>query len=140
MPSQRRRRARTLIGAAVLPLTADLASAQTTPTQRQAGRPVLEAIDRLQTQLAPTREAERLATGTDAARDRLLQRVEQYWKSGGMQALSDWIGHNPEVGFKEFKAVDTLAKVLRAAGFRVETGVAGLATAFVATRSEEHTS
>src|SRR3712207_3352573 len=129
-----------LLAAAALSLAADLASAQTTPTQRQAGKPVLEAIDRLQTQLAPAREAERLATGTDAGRDRVLQRVEQYWKSGGMQALSDWIGHNPEVGFKEFKAVDTLTKVLRAAGFRVETGVAGLATAFVATRSEEHTS
>jgi amidohydrolase len=50
-----------------------------------------------------------------------------------MEALSDWIGRNPEVGFQEFKAVDTLVKVLRAAGFRVETPVAGLATAFVAT-------
>ena len=49
-----------------------------------------------------------------------------------MQSLSDWIGHNPEVGFKEFKATDTLSKVLRAAGFRVDT-VAGLKTAFVAT-------
>jgi len=58
--------------------------------------------------------------------------VEANW-NGGMQALSDWIGHNPEVGFKEFKAVDTLTKVLRAAGFTVDTGVAALHTAFVAT-------
>ena len=49
-----------------------------------------------------------------------------------MQALSDWIGHHPEPGFKEVLAVDTLTKVLRAAGFRVDTGVAGLHTAFVA--------
>src|SRR6185436_2134057 len=41
--------------------------------------------------------------------------------------------HNPEVGFKEFKAVDTLVKVLKSVGFKVETPVAGLATAFVAT-------
>src|SRR4029077_21090484 len=41
--------------------------------------------------------------------------------------------HNPEVGFKEFKSADTLVKVLRAAGFKVDTGVANLPTAFVAT-------
>ena len=106
--------------------------AQTTPTERQAAASVLAAIERLQTQLDPSRVSARLATGSDAERDRLLQRVEQNWK-GGMEALSDWIGHHPEVGFKEFKSVDTLMKVLRAAGFRVDSGVAGLATAFVAT-------
>jgi amidohydrolase len=106
-------------------------AAQSTPTEREAAKSVLDAIDRLQTQIAPTRVADRLATRNDADRDRLLQRVDSYWK-GGMEALSDWIGHNPEVGFKEFKAVDTLTKVLRAAGFKVETGVAGLPTAFVA--------
>jgi amidohydrolase len=105
--------------------------AQSTPTERQAAKVVLEAIDRLQTQLAPTKVADRLATKADADRDRLLQRVQTHW-TNDMQALSDWIGHNPEVGFKEFKAVDTLTKVLRASGFRVETPVAELATAFVA--------
>ena len=109
------------------------ARAQSTPTERQAAKAVLESIDHLQTQLAPARTAERLATRADVERDRVLQRVEQYWKGGGMEALSDWIGHHPEVGFKEFKSVDTLTKVLRAAGFRVETGVASLPTAFVAT-------
>ena len=113
-------------------LSSRLVSAQTTPTERQAAASVLAAIDRLQTQLDPPRTSERLAAGNDAERDRLLQRVEQNWK-GSMQALSDWIGRNPEVGFKEFKAVDTLMKVLRASGFRVDSGVAGLATAFVAT-------
>ena len=108
-----------------------LASAQTTPTERQAAASVLATIDKLQAQLDPPRASERMATGNDAERDKLLQRVEQNWK-GSMQALSDWIGHNPEVGFKEFKATDTLSKVLHAAGFRVDT-VAGLKTAFVAT-------
>jgi len=107
-------------------------AAQSTPTERQAAKAVLEAIDRLQAELAPTRVATTLATKGDPARDRLLQRVEAHW-TGGMEALSDWIGRNPEVGFKEFKAVDTLAKVLRASGFTVEMPVAGLATAFVAT-------
>lgn len=107
------------------------ARAQTTPTERQAAASVLASIDKLQAQLDPSRVSDRMATGNDADRDKLLQRVEQNWK-GSMQALSDWIGHNPEVGFKEFKSVDTLTKVLRAGGFRVDT-VAGLKTAFVAT-------
>ncbi|HMC53624.1 MAG TPA: peptidase dimerization domain-containing protein [Gemmatimonadaceae bacterium] len=106
--------------------------AQSTNTERQAAKTVLQSIDRLQTQLAPARTADRLATRADADRDRLLAHVEASWK-GGMESLSDWIGHNPEVGFKEFKAADTLTRVLRAAGFRVDTGVAKLATAFVAT-------
>lgn len=109
------------------------ALAQSTPTERQAAKPVLEAIEKLQGELAPTRVANSLAGKTDAARDRVLQRVEFHWKAGGMEALSDWIGRNPEVGFKEFKAVDTLTKVLRSLGFTVEAPVAGLATAFVAT-------
>ncbi|MEK7402263.1 MAG: peptidase dimerization domain-containing protein [Gemmatimonadota bacterium] len=116
-----------------LAATAAAAAAQTTPTQRTAAKPVLDAIDKLQEQLAPTRTANALASKNDADRDKVLARAESYWKTGGMEALSDWIGRNPEVGFKEFKAVDTLVKVLRAAGFKVETPVAGLATAFVAT-------
>src|SRR5437762_1510671 len=107
------------------------AFAQTTGTERQAAKSVLDSIAQLQTRIAPTRMAQALASRSDADRDRILQRTAEYW-TGGMQALSDWIGHNPEVGFKEFKAVDTLTKVLRAAGFKVETGVAGLQTAFVA--------
>ena len=117
---------------AALLLSSTQAAAQTTPTERVAAKSVLAAIDKLQTQLAPTRRANALASKADADRDKLLQRVDAHW-NGGLQALSDWIGHNPEVGFKEFKAVDTLTKTLRALGFTVETPVAGLATAFVAT-------
>jgi metal-dependent amidase/aminoacylase/carboxypeptidase family protein len=40
---------------------------------------------------------------------------------------------NPETGNKEFKAVELLTKTLQDNGFKVETGVAGLKTAFVAT-------
>lgn len=105
--------------------------AQTTPTERAAAAPVLAEIDALQQKLAPEQSAQRLAARTDADRDRLFARVEANW-NGGMQALSDWIGRHPEVGFKEVLAVDTLTKVLRAAGFAIDTGVAGLHTAFVA--------
>jgi amidohydrolase len=116
----------------ILLLIASTAAAQTTDTERRAAKPVLDAMDRLQTQLAPSRTANALASKVDADRDAILRDVEAAWK-GSMQGLSDWIGHNPEVGFKEFKAVDTLTKVLRQAGFRIEAPVANLATAFVAT-------
>jgi hypothetical protein len=112
-------------------LSASAARAQTTPTERTAAGPVLATIDSLQRKLAPTRLAERLAGGKDADRDRLLARTGALWDSE-MQALADWIGRNPEVGWKELRAVDTLTKVLRRNGFAVDSGVAGLATAFVA--------
>ena len=117
---------------ALAALLASPAAAQTTPTERAAAGTVLQRIEGLQAQLAPAQTAQRLATRSDASRDRLLQRVEQQW-TGGMQALADWIGHHPEVGFHEVQAVDTLTKVLRSLGFHVDSGVAGLSTAFVAT-------
>lgn len=49
---------------------------------------------------------------------------------GRLTALSDSIHRNPELGFREFFAVQTLAGALRDAGFVVETGIAGLETAF----------
>jgi amidohydrolase len=117
--------------ALLLTLVATSAFGQTTLTERQAAKAVLDSIAQLQTRIAPSRLAQSLAARSDAERDRVLQRTADYWS--GLQGLSDWIGHNPEVGFKEFKAVDTLVKVLRSVGFTVETPVAGLQTAFVAT-------
>jgi len=115
---------------ATLVLAAPLA-AQTTVTERAAAGAVLKTIDSLQAALGPSRIAERLAQSKDADRDRLLARVRTLW-DGGMESLSDWIGKNPEVGWKETRAVDTLMKLLRRSGFTVDSGVAGLATAFVA--------
>lgn len=105
--------------------------AQTTPTERAAAGTVLKAIDSLQAALAPMSLGSRLVGTKDPDRDRLLARAGAVWDSE-MQALSDWIGKNPEVGWKEFRAVDTLVKVLRRNGFTVDTGSAGLPTAFVA--------
>jgi amidohydrolase len=118
-----------------LPLAGLLAAgglaAQTTPTERSAAGAVLATIDSLQSALGPARLAERLAQGKDTERDKLLARAGALWDAE-FQGLSDWIGKHPEVGFKVVLAVDTLTKVLRASGFRVDTGVAGLHTAFVA--------
>lgn len=108
----------------------DLLAAQTTDTERAAAADVLKQIEALQTRLAPAKLADRL-TGSNADRDGVMARAASMW-DGQMQGLSDWIGHNPEVGWKETKAVDTLTRVLRSHGFEVEIGVAGLATAFVA--------
>jgi amidohydrolase len=117
-------------GAAAAPCA--IARAQSTPTEREAAAGILRQIDSLEKAIAPTAQAQRLVAASSADRDRILARVEALWTSGFRQ-LSDHIGRNPEVGFKEFKAVDTLTKVLRAAGFTVEMGQAGLETAFVGT-------
>ena len=109
-----------------------MAAAQTTPTERAAARDILRQIDGLEERLKPTQMAQRLATRRDRARDDILARVTALWASQ-LQELSDHIGRNPEVGFEEHDAVDTLTAVLRSYGFSVEMGQAGLATAFVGT-------
>jgi amidohydrolase len=110
---------------------AGFVSAQTTPTERAAAGTVLQTIDSLQARLDPRKMGVHLATSRDTHRDRLFARVGEHW-DGQMEALSDYIGRHPEVGWNEFKSVDTLVKVLRHHGFRVETGVADLETSFVA--------
>ncbi len=107
------------------------ALAQTTPTERAAAREIVAQIDALQQRLKPREMGKRLAGQRDRNRDGILARVDELW-AGEMQALSDHIGRNPEVGFQEFKSVDTLTAVLRHYGFGVETGQADLETAFVA--------
>jgi amidohydrolase len=106
--------------------------AQTTATERAAARDIVRQIDELQARLEPTARAGELAARSDDVRDALVRRTSELWESE-MKALSDFIGHNPEVGWEEHLAVDTLTSVLRARGWDVEIGVAGLETAFVAT-------
>ena len=117
-------------GLTLLPLS--LAPAQTTQAERAAAGDVVRDIDALQARLAPTKLAERLVAAKNPDRDRLMARAGAIW-DGEMVGLSDWIGKHPEVGWKEFKTVDTLLKVLRREGFAIDSGVAGLPTAFVAT-------
>jgi len=106
--------------------------AQTTETEKAAASEVTAQISELTERLDPFGLAERIVGGSDRDRDALQARVAEYWDAE-MRQLSDWIGRNPEVGWEEHLAVDTLTKVLRDAGFEVEIGVAGLPTAFVAT-------
>ena len=106
--------------------------AQSTDTERAAARDIIAEIDVLQARLNPTGMAEDLAGRNDEMREALVRRTTELWESE-MQDLSDFIGLNPEVGWEEFLAVDTLTSVLRGRGWDVEEGVAGLETAFVAT-------
>ncbi|MGH7505878.1 MAG: hypothetical protein ACRELX_09515, partial [Longimicrobiales bacterium] len=119
-------------GASVLlaVMVAAPAAAQTTDTERAAAKPVLAQIEALQAEIEPAALARRLVSAARGDKDGILARVEQLW-SLEMLALSDHIGRNPEVGFQEHTTVDTLTRVLRAHGFDVETGQAGLETAFV---------
>ena len=107
-------------------------AAQTTATERAAARDILRQIDELQARLRPTEMAQDLAGRSDPEREAVVRRTTELWESE-MQGLSDFIGHNPEVGFEEHLAVDTLTAVLRGRGWDVEVGVAGLETAFVGT-------
>jgi amidohydrolase len=122
---------RPLLVAALLMVPGPLL-AQTTATERAAARDILHQIDELQERLRPTEMARELAGRDDAARDAIVRRTMDLWESE-MQALSDYIGLNPEVGWEEHLAVDTLTSVLSRRGWAVEVGVAGLETAFVAT-------
>lgn len=116
----------------VLGLAAPAAlAAQTTPTEIAAARGVLAEIEALQERLAPEARAARLAGGDDPTKLAVMEAAGAWWDRE-MRSLSDHIGRNPEVGWQEFESVDTLAEVLRAHGFDVEVGVAGLETAFVA--------
>ena len=45
---------------------------------------------------------------------------------------ADWIHANPEIGHQEVQAAERLTGMLRGAGIRVETGTAGMSTAFKA--------
>lgn len=115
-----------------LVLIPTLGSAQTTPTEIAAASDILTRIEALQQRIAPEETARDITERTDQKRSGLMEHAGQVWDSE-MQDLSDHIGRNPEVGWAEFEAVDTLVKVLLSKGFAVETGVADLETAFVAT-------
>jgi len=52
---------------------------------------------------------------------------------GRLGRINDAIYSFSEIGFQEFKTIDLIENTLTAAGFEVETGVAGMPTAYMAT-------
>ena len=105
-------------------------AAQETPTEREAARDVLKKMATLEQSLdVPSLVAQ--LTAPNPARDAVVTRAEQLMRTD-LLALADDITRHPEIGFKETESVKKLTAYLSAHGFVVETGVAGLPTAFVA--------
>jgi amidohydrolase len=69
----------------------------------------------------------------DTLKEQVCQEVDG-WR-GRLIEIADWIFAHPELGFEERGAVARLSGLLEQNGFRVERGVAGLETAFVAARA-----
>ncbi len=104
--------------------------AQETPTEREAAHEVLRKMDVLERSLDVPGVVAKL-TAPNPRRDAVVARAEQLIRTE-LLSLADDITRHPEVGFKETESVRKLADYLRAHGFDVEMGVAGLPTAFVA--------
>lgn len=66
--------------------------------------------------------------------------IKQYVdeKKGLFLDAADKIWSYAEIGFKEFQSAEALISVLKAEGFTVEEGVAGIPTAFVASYGQGH--
>ncbi len=65
-------------------------------------------------------------------KDRIFSEVEK--NKDGILAVSDYLMENPEIAMEERKAADKLAEYLKSEGFEVEENLAGMATAFRATK------
>lgn len=104
--------------------------AQDTPTEREAAREVLRHMAALEQSLGVPALVTRL-TGPNAARDQVVARARDLMDND-LLALADDIATHPEIGFEEKRSVSKLTDYLRQHNFSIETGTAGLSTAFVA--------
>jgi len=66
----------------------------------------------------------------DPIKVRLGAEVERL--AGDLNAASEFLYNNPEIGYQEFKGCEYLSRFLRERGFEVEQGVGGVKTAFLA--------
>ncbi|MEY4608715.1 MAG: hypothetical protein RL625_932 [Gemmatimonadota bacterium] len=129
MRSSRRSPLRSLLLAVVV---AGTATAQETATQRTAAADVLVRLEALHTRIDAAGLARRLTTARSTTRDAVVERARELWVTE-LQAMSDTITRDPEIGFQERRAVERLVTWLRAHDFEVTVGVADLPTAFRAT-------
>lgn len=106
------------------------AFAQETPTERQAARDVISKLNSLEQSLDLNALVTKL-TAADKERDKVVARAKQLMDTE-MIALGDQITRDPEIGFKEDRAVQVLTQKLKQYGFEPEIGIAELRTAFVA--------
>src|SRR3981189_3494098 len=106
------------------------AIAQDTPTEKDAARDVLRKMAALEQSLDVPAIVARL-TGPNADRDQVVARAKELMDKE-LLALADDIATHPEIGFEEKRSIGKLIDYLRQHNFSVETGTAGLSTAFVA--------
>ena len=104
--------------------------AQDTPTERAAAHEVLRKMSALEQAIDLPALVSRL-TGPNAVRDQVVARAKALMDNE-LLALADDIATHPEVGFEEKRSIGKLTDYLRQHNFSVETGTAGLSTAFVA--------
>lgn len=107
------------------------AFAQDTDTEKQAARDVLKKMQALEESLNVPGWVEKLALTKNPARDQVVARAKELMNTD-LLALADDIATHPEIGFEETRSVQKLTDYLTKHGFEVQTGVAGLKTAFVA--------
>src|SRR5947207_6363812 len=118
------------LSASILLLVCASAAAQETETEKTAARDVLKKMAALEQALDVPALVTRL-TGPDPARDQVVARAKELMDKELLE-LADDIATHPEIGFEERRSVSKLTDYLRQHNFSVETGSAGLATAFVA--------
>jgi len=106
------------------------AAAQETPTEREAARDLLKKMAALEASLDVPALVTRL-TEPNAARDGVVARAKELMDKE-LLALADDIATHPEIGFEEKRSLSKLTDYLRRHDFSIETGTAGLSTAFVA--------
>ena len=120
--------AATLAAAAAIP---PAVAAQETQTEKTAAVSVIRRIDELERSLGLSQLVARLTGARDPRRDAVIARAKDLMDRE-LLAMADDITRHPETGHNETRSVKILTDYLKAHDFTVETGVAGLATAFVA--------
>src|SRR4051794_20931678 len=93
------------------------ASAQDTPTEREAARDVLQKMAALEHSLDVPGLVTRL-TAPDSARDQVVARAKELMDKE-LLALADDIATHPEIGFEEKRSVGKLTDYLRQHNFTV---------------------
>src|SRR5215475_11464953 len=123
-------RVRILCFAVTYTLAISSALGQETPTEREAARDALRKMAALEQSLDVPALVARL-TAANPARDQVVARAKELMDKE-LLALSDDITLHPEIGFVERRSIQKLTEYLKQHDFDVQTGVAGLETAFVA--------
>ena len=110
-------------------LSAGLLCAQETPTERLAAKDVVKKLNALEQSLNIDALVQQV-TAPNRERDKVVARAKELMDTE-MLALGDQITRDPEIGFKEDRAIHLLTQRLQKYGFETETGIAGLRTAFI---------